>query len=281
MTTYKKKFSRARLLYRLRGGKWLLTSAFAEIPLFKNLLLKSINKISSLTFRPLHPIVGIHSDQLWEERKGVLYEIILPYLKSPITVLEIGAWMGLGSTQLWKKLMPSSKLVIADAWSPADINDGIDGLNIHSIFTRTALNSTINVADEIHSKNINVAILRGKSLLTLPLLEENLFDLIYIDASHIYPDVKFDIQSAKRLIKDKGMICGDDLDLKITEDLIGIAKENISLDLYILPNGEAIHPGVLLSVHEEFEAVNQKNGTWWIYKNGEKYTTNFSDLNRN
>jgi hypothetical protein len=108
-----------------------------------------------------------------------------------------------------------------------------------------------------------------------------LFDLIYIDASHIYPDVKFDIQSAKRLIKDKGMICGDDLDLKITEDLIGIAKEKISLDLFILPNGEAIHPGVLLSVHEEFEAVNQKNGTWWIYKNGEKYTTNFSDLNRN
>jgi len=104
--------------------------------------------------------------------------------------------------------------------------------------------------------------------------------LIYIDASHIYPDIKFDIQSAKRLIKDKGMICGDDLDLKITEELIAIAKKNVELDLYLLPNGEAIHPGVLLAVYEEFEEVNQKNGTWWVYKNGESYTTEFTDLKR-
>lgn len=277
---FKKKFSRALLLYRSRGSKWLLTSAFAEIPFFKNLLLKGLNKISSFTFKPLHPLVGIHSDQLWSERKIVLKEITMDYLKNPITVLEIGAWMGLGSTQLWKNLLPSSKLVIADAWSPLEGGDGINGLNLMSLFQRTAFNSTITVADDIASKNINVAIFRGKSLLTLSFLEEKSFDLIYIDASHIYPDIKFDIQSAKRLIKDKGMICGDDLDLKITEGLIAVAKKNIELDLYLLPNGEAIHPGVLLAVYEEFEEVNQRNGTWWVYKNGESYTTEFTDLKR-
>src|SRR4029077_1273653 len=54
----------------------------------------------------------------------------------------------------------------------------------------------------------------GDARQVLPDLPDAEFDIVYIDGSHLYESVRADIRDAKRLIRDGGIICGDDLELQ-------------------------------------------------------------------
>jgi predicted O-methyltransferase YrrM len=117
-------------------------------------------------------------------------------------------------------------------------------------------------------KNISSTIIRGKSNEALHFLKPNTFDLVYIDGSHYYEEVFSDIKNAINLVKNGGIICGDDLDQIPTEENYIIAKSNLEKDLFIFKDGTAIHPGVLAAVKEIFtDNVNWDNGFWWLYIN--------------
>jgi predicted O-methyltransferase YrrM len=95
------------------------------------------------------------------------------------------------------------------------------------------------------------------------MLRDRSFDLIYVDGSHIYGDVKRDLEQASRLIRPGGLICGDDLDQAPTADLLAIARQHLEDDTHVLPDGSAIHPGVMLAVTEAFGDVRSEGGFWW------------------
>jgi predicted O-methyltransferase YrrM len=257
------KIKRARLLYGERGLKWLAVSVLGELPILPSIFTKLAN--IAMPSGPFVALAGVHSNQLWQERRGSIRRVAQQFLTKPCDALEIGTWMGKGSTQIWLQTLPAgSSLMLIDAWRPYIAEDetttataGMDSLH------HVAINATLK---EIYKTEatLPVSLVRAKSTAFLPLLKDRSFDLIYIDGSHYYIDAKRDMREAKRLLRPGGLICGDDLDTAPRDDLIALARNNIGSDLLVLPDGSAFHPGVMLAASEEFERVNCENGFWWV-----------------
>jgi predicted O-methyltransferase YrrM len=196
--------------------------------------------------------------------------------EKPISVLEIGTWYGLGSTQVFKRYLPDgSSLLMLDKWSSyaseEDIKSERSWYRQMDAQSKEALLSVLEITNKSKDENqniqkkgggVNFSIIRSDATIFTNFLKSSIFDLVFIDGSHYYENVKSDIQAAKRLVKkDFSIICGDDLELKPNASNIAIAKEYIRHDSH--PDG--FHPGVLLAVSEEFEKVNIYEGFWFVY----------------
>lgn len=118
-------------------------------------------------------------------------------------------------------------------------------------------------------------LIRKPSKEALPELEGRSFDLIYIDGSHFYDDVRFDIDWACRLVAPGGIICGDDLDLQLHEVDAEFARAHGSVDFPTDPKTKLqYHPGVALAVGERFGPVINYEGFWAVWKTaGDTYET--------
>ena len=87
----------------------------------------------------------------------------------------------------------------------------------------------------------------------LPALPRNYFDLVFVDGDHSYAAVLADIQAAGGLIKDGGVLCGDDLERQSFEIDQAYARTQIDSDYIRDPrSGHEYHPGVTLAVGELF-----------------------------
>ena len=120
----------------------------------------------------------------------------------------------------------------------------------------TALLSTLKEVFHMEKKrkDLRIITIRGKTRDVLPSLAENYYDLIYIDGSHYYKDVKNDIQMSKKIAKKNfSIICGDDYELDFNPRLLEIAKKSIDNDFIETEYG-AFHPGVFLAIHDEFQS---------------------------
>jgi predicted O-methyltransferase YrrM len=261
------KLARAKLLYQIRGLRWLAVSALAELPLWPRMVSSFTSGLSVLSSPSwLAAVGGVHSNQLWAERRDAIRRVAREHLgASPCAVLEIGTWFGRGSTQVWLEALPSgSTLMCVDVWRPymqpgenVKATANMDGMS------RIALMSVLKETARAEQRGISMSIVRASASEFLPLLRDQSFDLIYVDGSHIYQDVKRDLEQASRLIKPGGVICGDDLDQKPTVDLLAVARQHLDSDTFVLTDGSAIHPGVMLAVAEAFGDVDSQDGFWW------------------
>lgn len=265
-----KKIKRFFLLLSKRGLAWAITSSLGEFSL-SIITSKILSRLFNIVLSPLVLLAGVHRNQLWSERSNALSELLCQF-DSPVTVLEIGTWMGRGSTAMFLNQLPKgSSLVMLDSWD--DFVKERGGEQVGSFknmprLSKIALMSSINQVDLHKNKNVFTTIIRAKSETGLPLLKPNYFDLIYIDGSHYFEDVDIDIKHAINLVKSGGIICGDDLDQLPTEYNYNIAKNNLEKDLFIFENGTAVHPGVLVAVRDNFsDNINFQNGFWWLKYN--------------
>ena len=118
---------------------------------------------------------------------------------------------------------------------------------------------------QIIEEKVNVSVVKADGATFTKKFKENMFDFIYVDASHYYKDVKRDLTEVIHVAKqDFSIICGDDLEIGVDESLLDFARDNISKDFIGSIHGD-FHPGVMLAVHEVFGKVNDKNGFWWIF----------------
>jgi len=86
--------------------------------------------------------------------------------------------------------------------------------------------------------------------------------VIFIDGDHSYDSVAFDINQAKRIIKDNGVICGDDLELQKNDIDHSEPFKNIG-DLVDKDSGITYHPGVTYAVEKYFgQNISSENGFW-------------------
>src|SRR5215470_6773181 len=114
----------------------------------------------------------------------------------------------------------------------------------------------------------------GDTRKVLPKLPGAEFDIVYIDASHLYESVRADIHDAKRLIRDGGIICGDDLELQRTdldecEHRMAVA---LTKDFVHSPKADSnYHPGVTEAVAVEFGEVSSWEGVWATRKLGSQW----------
>jgi predicted O-methyltransferase YrrM len=203
---------------------------------------------------------------LWADRKEVVDRVAREFLTKPSNVLEVGTWMGKGSTQVWMELLPpGSSLTMLDMWKQyVATGEQVGATARMDSLHHVAINSTLrSVYDAESDGRLAISLIRADSKSFLPLLNDGSFDLIYLDGSHYYADVKADLQQAKRLIRGEGLICGDDFDLPPTPELIELAKKQIDRDFVLLDDGRAFHPGVMLAVTEELTSVQCESGFWW------------------
>lgn len=201
------------------------------------------------------------ANQCYKPRQAVMKKIAEQHFLDSggvFNVLEIGAWAGV-STSIWGKVVRNGKVYVIDNWKTtprapwtmrwATKFDSIYRLFLHNI--RTA------------GLKERIVILRGNSDDVLPSLKEK-FDFIYIDGDHAYSQVRRDILSCLPLLKEGGIICGDDLELQAWQvDNITMDKHQEKDYIQDPTTHKYYHPGVTKAVKETLGAVEVEEGFWW------------------
>jgi predicted O-methyltransferase YrrM len=197
----------------------------------------------------------------------------------PVRILEVGSWVGFTALTFAYAAAnlsdESGQVLCVDRWEPyfgeADASDehyaamdriARSGL-AHDLFLH-------NVATG--PKNVSIETLRGSSSAILPTLTAGSFDLVYLDGSHYYEDVRHDILNAMPLVRDGGVLCGDDLNLELADVDEAMVRANLSRDGFHEPaGGRFLHPGVTLAVAETFGRVSYTAPTWYMRKVGPRF----------
>lgn len=197
--------------------------------------------------------------------------------REPFEILEVGSWAG-GSAITWAEALTrhhqaNGRVVCVDPWKPYfDLNKRPDAA-VYREMSEALAKDTIY---ELFLHNITTAgcaglilPLRGASTAMLPALPRNYFDLVFVDGDHSYAAVSADLEAAAALIKDGGLLCGDDLERQVFQIDENYARTQIESDYIRDPrSGQEYHPGVTLAVGELFGEVSQIEGCWAVRKRG-------------
>lgn len=198
---------------------------------------------------------------------------------TPINILEIGSWYGASALSWGQGLSEHNggvgSITCVDAWQPffdeANKKDNESARAMEqSLATDTAyqifLHNIATLPDSIQRQHM-----RGQSEAILPQLRDDQYDVVFIDADHTYNYVSRDIDLTMRLVREGGIICGDDLNLQLHECDPNYAKEVQHMDFVKDPKtGRNFHPGVTLAVAERLGEVSSWGGFWAMQKqNGE------------
>jgi predicted O-methyltransferase YrrM len=194
-------------------------------------------------------------------------------------ILEIGSWVGASALSFAQGLkihnQAKGTITCVDAWKPFFNRETQQGDYVNKM--EAALSTE--TAYQLFSHNVSTLPdsitcqhLRGQSDNVLPLLRENTFDVIFIDGDHAYTPVARDIKNSLALVKEGGIICGDDLNLQLSE----VDKDNTlkhAEDDFIQDpkTGRNHHPGVTAAVAEIFGDVSVWGGFWAMQKKGGKW----------
>jgi hypothetical protein len=99
-----------------------------------------------------------------------------------------------------------------------------------------------------------------------------LVDSVFIDGDHAYSSVALDIRDYAPLVMDGGYICGDDLELQMSEIDGNLARTRLDDDLVRdARTGTDFHPGVTMAVGEYFGEVSSYSGFWVMKKTGDTW----------
>lgn len=190
-------------------------------------------------------------------------------------MLEIGSFFG-ASTLSWaygiELYAKKGEITCVDSWEPC-YNEANSDLS-NPIYEEANELLKSEIVYEIFKYNISklppdisAIQIKGRSDIVLPQLRESFFDIVYIDGSHSYPEIKNDILNAVPMIRSGGFICGDDLNIQLHECSLEHVKENAAKDLVKYPGSEInYHPGVTLAVGEVLGEVSCYGGFWIMRK---------------
>jgi hypothetical protein len=126
-------------------------------------------------------------------------------LPKNMKVAELGVFKGDFSKELFEIMLPSNLYLI-------DIFNGImgsgdkDGNNMQYI----NLNEHYTNLNNYFTSFSNVKLLKGTTLEQMSKFEDDYLDMVYIDASHEYLDVKNDLEISYHKVKSNGYILGHD-----------------------------------------------------------------------
>jgi len=234
-------------------------------------LLKSLDKNKPF-FEHEHSVLSAPVRHLF--MIGVIW--FLKQSKDPLNVLEIGSWFGASTLSFAEGMMKysaqSSCITCVDAWKPF-FNMDLHANQKYAMEMEKLLKSDFAYNIFLHNigtleGKINAKHIRGQSEEILPSLKNEYYDVVFIDADHTYGPVKKDITESLRLVKDGGIICGDDLNLQFHEVDKNNAEKNKNKDFIKDPKtNKNFHPGVTLAVFEIFGEVSSWGGFWAMQKN--------------
>lgn len=182
-----------------------------------------------------------------------------------VEVLEVGSYEG-QSARAWSAALVQhvplgGTVTCVDTWrtyhSKADLESGHFYMLMDSELASGG-------AFERFCRNIRgadlrapISYLKGRLLEFVYRLPSNHFDIVYLDASHYYADVVGDLLGAKVLVRDGGVICGDDLERQLVDVPLAECREYANRDFIA-----GYHPGVTLAVAEAFGPVFVDGSVW-------------------
>ena len=190
-----------------------------------------------------------------------------------LEILEVGSWAGASTVSFGAALNDlelDGRITCVDPWKPY-FDTRQDAAHVYREMNRAAEHELIY---KLFRHNIcsagfenQVQIRRGSSRELLPTLTSDSFDVIYIDGSHRYEDVAYDLRQAARLLRDGGILCGDDLEQQsssIDPQELAEAVQN-GQDLSYSQSAQSYyHPGVTGAVAEEIGIVSAWAGFWAV-----------------
>ena len=192
----------------------------------------------------------------------------------PLSILEIGTWGGLTAVAMAETLMEYNEgkgtILCVDSWLPLYKTESDDEKSNLVRMNRAARE---NLIIPVFLENIKpfgdmISYKRGLSRDILPTLDMESFDFIYVDGSHLYDDVLSDINLSLKLLKEDGVLCGDDLELQAHGlDSAGLALTEELKNRELLMTGLIpvhYHPGVTMAIRDLFGRVSVDNGIWSI-----------------
>jgi predicted O-methyltransferase YrrM len=186
----------------------------------------------------------------------VLTSLVEDVKRPGMMVLEVGSWVGNGSTRVIVETIRKvgGTLYCVDTWT------GNDNVKHHKEFRRRYQNLfpifTENVR-KYHGEQF-VKPLAMSSLDASNLFADEQFDLVFIDGSHGYSHVKEDVRAWLPKVKFGGILCGHDCEAKYTDLDFRVQldmKRHLEQDVYhnvAFPGPPAFHAGVIKAVHELF-----------------------------
>lgn len=210
---------------------------------------------------------------------GVVWYLTKSKKQPAMQILEVGSWVG-ASALSWAqglKLHNNAQgtITCVDAWQPFFNRD----THKEDVYVKMENALSTETAYQLFNHNISTIPttitcqhLRGQSDNILPLLKQNSFDVIFIDGDHAYTPVLKDIKNSLALVKDGGIICGDDLNLQLHQVDAAITQQRAEDDFINDPKTKRnYHPGVTLAVAEIFGEVSSWGGFWAMQKQGNQW----------
>jgi predicted O-methyltransferase YrrM len=194
-----------------------------------------------------------------------------------VNILEVGSWAG-ASTITWAKAIKDLDLAgsvhCVDIWEPyfdlkantAEIYEKMNRAANHGeIFSEFQRNIATAGVEDI------VTFTKGYSQEVLPGLAQHSYQIVFLDASHLYADIYNDIIQAKKLVADDGILCGDDFELPVTVVDHDIHRQALSNNVDFTKDplsGVSYHPGVSQAIADTFGAVSAWDGLWAVQRRG-------------
>jgi predicted O-methyltransferase YrrM len=227
----------------------------------------------------------MQSAQTWTSRAPHMRAAIDAELRrrngEPFQVLEIGSWAG-QSAVLWAQALRehanAGRVLCIDPWQPYMRDDYFEGAHeTLTVMDRAARRDRIFGLfwHNVKASGVvdHVVPIRGRSHDVLSLLREARFDLVFVDGSHAYSDCRRDLELAAPLVRDGGLLCGDDLELQLDAVDAEFAEASREADYVRDPKSQRdFHPGVCLAVARFFgRRVSAREGFWLQRRRGESW----------
>lgn len=164
--------------------------------------------------------------------------------KNGLSILEIGSWLGAGSTQILAK--HAKRLVCVDHWKGNDNS-------AHQKIAKQVDPQTI-FLENTRQFSDNIVAIRSSSSAIGELLADNKFDFIFIDGDHRYHQTIEDIDNCLSKVKPGGIIAGHDCEGRLEDMEHPFSPSDLEKDHMDSPIKKFLqcHPGVISAVHERF-----------------------------
>lgn len=174
------------------------------------------------------------------------------------TVLQIGCAQGGDAIEIAKVLklpMINGKLHIID-WFKGNLT--VDKEEEWAYNEENAENWKSHLWSEAKKFKVDdiITVFEGDSREVIHQMQDNYYDMVFIDGGHEYSIVKSDIENGYKKLKSGGVMVLDDVsgndDLYEKYDLKNASDAMIELDTYECEDGVLFHAGVIKAVREFF-----------------------------
>lgn len=190
-----------------------------------------------------------------EDDKEALRTLVRRILKPGCRILEIGSWLGTGSTRVIIEELASvegGKLYCVDTWKGSKNVARHQDIVAHYDVFGTFLHNVRQAGGEVCVHPLVMA-----SSDAAAIVADGCMDLVFIDSDHSYKSTSEDISLWKFKVREGGILCGHDCECRPTGPLRDAIYSSRDAD-HIPGDGtlfSVIHPGVVAAVDEAFNGA--------------------------